>query len=221
MPKLWNTGKQCCGSGAGSYAVCFWAPPDPDPLLRGRYGFFCHQAKIVRKTLIPTVGFLYDFLSLKNDVNVASKSKKKKNLKKIIFCCRLEGHWLKKQDPEPVPDRNPDPLVGGTEPRIPDQYQNVTDPQHTAGKMGGPLIWRPQFLTKVRGSLIYKLPSSTKEGGRVIWIKTAAVVIRDRRCDIIHLLALTKERRTLDLTAAALDWGSWTLTNVSGQLWRR
>ncbi len=41
-----------------------------------RYGSasLCHQAKIVRKTLIPTffVTFLY-FLSLKNDVNVPSK----------------------------------------------------------------------------------------------------------------------------------------------------
>jgi hypothetical protein len=38
-------------------------------------GFLYHQAKIGRKTLIPTVsGLLYDFLSLKNDVNVPSKS---------------------------------------------------------------------------------------------------------------------------------------------------
>ncbi len=39
-------------------------------------GAFYHQAKIVRKTLVPTVlWFLYDFISLKNDVNVPSKSK--------------------------------------------------------------------------------------------------------------------------------------------------
>jgi hypothetical protein len=35
---------------------------DPDPLVRGAD----HQAKIVRKTLIPTIlRLLYDFLSLK------------------------------------------------------------------------------------------------------------------------------------------------------------
>ncbi len=46
-----------------------------------------HQAKIVRKTLISTfLGRFYDFLSLKSDVNVPSKSNKQKNLgKKIIF----------------------------------------------------------------------------------------------------------------------------------------
>jgi hypothetical protein len=37
-------------------------------------GSFYHQAKTVRKTLIPTfLGLLFDFLSLKNDVNVPSK----------------------------------------------------------------------------------------------------------------------------------------------------
>ncbi len=42
-------------------------------------GSLYHQAKIVRKTLIYTVlWLLYDFLSLKNDVNVTSKSNKQK-----------------------------------------------------------------------------------------------------------------------------------------------
>jgi hypothetical protein len=51
-------------------------------------GSFYHHAKIVRKTLIPTIFFtLFDFLSLKNDVNVASKSNKQKNcVKKLFFC---------------------------------------------------------------------------------------------------------------------------------------
>ncbi len=46
-------------------------------------GSFYHQAKIVRKTLIrPTVLLLlFDFLSLKNYVNVPVKSNKKKTLK--------------------------------------------------------------------------------------------------------------------------------------------
>jgi hypothetical protein len=54
---------------------------------------FYQQAKIVRKTLNPTVLLLLsDFLSLKNDVNVPLKSNKQKNyLKKLVFCWRLEG----------------------------------------------------------------------------------------------------------------------------------
>ncbi len=45
-------------------------------------GSFYHQAKIVRKTSIPTVFWLlYNYLSLKNDENVASKSIEQKNLK--------------------------------------------------------------------------------------------------------------------------------------------
>jgi hypothetical protein len=56
-------------------------------------GSFCNQAKIVRKTLIPTVLFCYflDFLSLKNDLNVASKSNKQEKFLKKVFCWRLEG----------------------------------------------------------------------------------------------------------------------------------
>jgi hypothetical protein len=70
--------------------------PDPsDPYVFGpfgsgsisqRYGFgsgsgSCyHQAKTVRKTLIPPVllYFNFDFLSLKNDGNIPSKSNKQK-----------------------------------------------------------------------------------------------------------------------------------------------
>jgi hypothetical protein len=48
-------------------------------------GLFYHQAKIIRKILIPTVLLLlFDDLSLKNDVNVSSKSNKQKNFI-IIF----------------------------------------------------------------------------------------------------------------------------------------
>jgi hypothetical protein len=47
------------------------------------FGSFYQQAKIVRKTMIPTALWLYlDFLSLKNDVNVPSKSNKQKNVLK-------------------------------------------------------------------------------------------------------------------------------------------
>jgi hypothetical protein len=54
--------------------------PDPDPLVRGMNpapdpSMIYHQAKIIRKTLIPTVlRLLLEFSSLKNDVNVPSKS---------------------------------------------------------------------------------------------------------------------------------------------------
>jgi hypothetical protein len=59
----------------------FLGLPDPDPLVRYPNpdwdpASFNHQPKIVRKTLIPAVSWLpYDFLSLKNVVNVPSKSR--------------------------------------------------------------------------------------------------------------------------------------------------
>jgi hypothetical protein len=65
---------------------------DPDPYVFGppgsgsistRYGSgsrsFFHQAKMIRKTLIS------EFLSLKNDGNVASKINRKKNKEKKYF----------------------------------------------------------------------------------------------------------------------------------------
>ncbi len=64
-------------------------------------GSFNHQAKIVRKTLIYTVLWLFlDFRSYKNDVNVPSKSNKQKKMFRIVFCWLLEGQWRKEQDPD-------------------------------------------------------------------------------------------------------------------------
>ncbi len=69
------------GSGSGPLVKGMVPDPDPpDPRVFGpsgstsqRYGSgsgsFYHHAKIVRKTLIPP---LFEFLSFKNDVNVAS-----------------------------------------------------------------------------------------------------------------------------------------------------
>ncbi len=66
------------------------ADPEPDPYIFGPLGSgsvcqmygsgsFYHQAKIVRKTSILTVLLLlFDFLSLKNDVNVPLKSNRQK-----------------------------------------------------------------------------------------------------------------------------------------------
>ncbi len=62
------------------------AGPDPSDLYDfgppgSGSGSFTHQAKIVRRTLIPTVlWLLFDFLSFKNDENVLSKSNKQKTL---------------------------------------------------------------------------------------------------------------------------------------------
>jgi hypothetical protein len=63
---------------------------------------------------------LFEFLSLKNDVNVASKSHKQKKivLKNLFFAGILkvndENRRIRIQDPDP----NPDPLVRGMDPRI-------------------------------------------------------------------------------------------------------
>ncbi len=88
----------------------FLCLPDPDPWVRGTDPD--RQAKIVSKTVLC---LLYDFFSLKNDVNVASKSNTLKTYE-IIFGCQLEGHWRKEQDPDR--ESNPDPGVRGTDPRI-------------------------------------------------------------------------------------------------------
>ncbi len=78
-----NMKKQCCGFGPDAYV---FGPPGSGSASQ-RYGSgsgsrsFYHQAKIVRKTLIPTVlWLLFYFLSLKNYVNVPSKSNKQKKL---------------------------------------------------------------------------------------------------------------------------------------------
>jgi hypothetical protein len=64
---------------------------------------------------------LFDFLSLKNDVNLASKSnKQKKKCKKLVFAGILkvndENIRIRIQDPDPNLD--PDPLVRGMDPLI-------------------------------------------------------------------------------------------------------
>ncbi len=90
--------------------------PNPDPLVFGapgsgsgsisqRYGSgsgsgsgsFYHQAKKVRKTLIPTaLWLLFDFLSLKMMYMYLKKAVSKKTFKKISFLlASWEGHWRK------------------------------------------------------------------------------------------------------------------------------
>jgi hypothetical protein len=84
----------------------FWASRIRIRIRSHKYGSgsFHHQANIVRKTLISTVFLLllYDFLSLKNDVNVP------------VFRIRMIRMF------SGLPYPHPDPLVRdtGTDPRI-------------------------------------------------------------------------------------------------------
>ncbi len=72
--KICPPARQCCGSGSvfgpgGSGSV--------SQMYGSGSGSFYHHAKIVRKTLIPTVMLLlFDFLSLKNDVNINVQKEK-------------------------------------------------------------------------------------------------------------------------------------------------
>ncbi len=74
--------------------------PDTDPLVRGtdpESGCFYHRAKMVRKTLTPTVLWVrYDFLPLEYDENVPAKSNEQKNLRYNAIA-RLQKHPLFKR----------------------------------------------------------------------------------------------------------------------------
>ncbi len=110
--------------------------PDPDPHVFGPpeigsssisqiygSGSFYHQAKKVRKTLIPTVFWLLlDFLSLKNDIYVSSKSNKQKNFFFIRFLLVSWRSMTKIIGSGSVSQRH-----GSADPD-PDQHQNVMDP---------------------------------------------------------------------------------------------
>ncbi len=89
-------------------------------------GSFYRQAKIVRKTLIPTVlWLLLDFLSLKNDVNVPSKSNKQKNfIKKICFLLASWRSMMKIAGSVSAPGS----ISQRHESANP--HQNVMDPEH-------------------------------------------------------------------------------------------
>ncbi len=83
------------------------------------------HAKTVRKPLVPNVlWLLYDFLFLKNDVNVPSKSNKQKNSGKNCF---LLESWRSMT-------KIAGSLAGSISQRHgsgnPGPYQDVTDPQH-------------------------------------------------------------------------------------------
>ncbi len=75
----------------------FFGLPDPDPLVRGMDRdpdpdllSSCKKNKKNLESYYFTT--LFDFLSLKNNVNVPSKSNKQNNcVKKLVFCWHLEG----------------------------------------------------------------------------------------------------------------------------------
>jgi hypothetical protein len=89
---------QCYGSGSGAPHV--FGPPGSGSISQ-RYGSgsgsFCHHAKIVRKTFMPTILWLFILtFFFGNDVIVPSTSNKLKFfLQKLVFCWHLEGQWLK------------------------------------------------------------------------------------------------------------------------------
>jgi hypothetical protein len=83
---------QCCASGSVGSVPMFLGLPDQDPLSSFlRIRIFPSTSKKERKTLIPTIlRLLFNFLSMKTDVNVYSKSnKKKKTSEKTYFLLAL------------------------------------------------------------------------------------------------------------------------------------
>ena len=103
--------------------------PDPYPLVRSmdpESGSF-YQAKLVSISLIPTVlWLLFDFLSLKNDVNVPSKSNEQKNFLLLFFCWPVTKIAGSGSEYGFISQRH-----GSAEPDLdPDLHQYGMDPQH-------------------------------------------------------------------------------------------
>jgi hypothetical protein len=82
------------------FRKCFGLPdPDPIPVVRGKD---LDQISKNNKKYLDFYCFfflLYDFLSLKNDVNAPSKTNKEKNLdKKVIFVGSLKDTYEKSRN---------------------------------------------------------------------------------------------------------------------------
>jgi hypothetical protein len=91
------------------------AGPNPDPsdpyvFEPSGSGSFYRQAKVVRKTCIPTVLLPYFFLTFYRQKVICRKT----FLKKLVFCVGL----LKVNDENPDPHPDPNPFVRGMDPRI-------------------------------------------------------------------------------------------------------
>jgi hypothetical protein len=75
---------------------------------------------------------LFDFLSLKNDINVPSKSNKQKIVKNWFFAGILKVNDEKRRIRIQDPDLDPDPLVRSMDPRI-RIYPKMSWIRNTAG----------------------------------------------------------------------------------------
>ncbi len=125
VPTIYNT-KQCWGSGSVGFVPMFLGLLDPDPVVRG-IDPDPDPSIIVRKTLIPTVlWLLFDLLSLKNYVNVPSKSNKQKSLKNIF----LLASWRSMTKIAAGSKSGSISQRHGSAYPDPDPHQNVMDPQH-------------------------------------------------------------------------------------------
>ncbi len=100
------------GSGPGPVIIC----ADPDWF---RIQILPSPSKNSKKTLhfyCTGIVNLYDFFIYQEWFKCTLKKVKSK---KMYFCCHLEGHWRKDQDPDPEQDPHNNP------------YQNTTDPHST------------------------------------------------------------------------------------------
>jgi hypothetical protein len=76
---------------------------------------------------------LVDFLSLKNNVNVPSKSNNQKKLCKkitVVFCCYLEGQWWKYTGSGSWPESGSINQRHGSTIPDPDPHQNIMNAEH-------------------------------------------------------------------------------------------
>ncbi len=112
---------QCCGSGSTG-STCFWPPGSRSGSISQRYEIrirsFYHHAKIVRKTLIPTVLWLFwTFYLWKMMLMYLQKVICRNFFQNISF---LLASWrlMTKKSRIRDPDPNPDPPVRSMDPRI-------------------------------------------------------------------------------------------------------
>ena len=163
-----------------------WLPPDSlwsqhwDPHVFGtsgsgsrstsqRYGSksgsFYHQAKIVRKTLVSTfLWLLYHFFSLKNDLNVPSKSNMRKKLFSISFLLASWQSVMKIAGSRSESGSGSISLRHGSADL--DSHQNVMDPQHCFAMSPLYYFFLSGWLPERCHSSCFNWGKSTKEKDR-------------------------------------------------------